>query len=212
MKHRRGTAGAKAPAPVRTCIGCRTKREATSLLRLVRSPDGELLVDHPPRLGGRGAWVCPRPRCVRKALKGRSLSRTFGSQIVPCSQDSLVFQMRSRVTNRVEGLLAAAGRARKVVVGAQDAETAVRQGNATLVVLAFDVSKRVRRSIHDAAQASAVTVVDFGDRSQLGLTMARNEVGVLALTDAGFCAAVSRELELLRGLPVTEGQDESTAH
>lgn len=67
-------------APRRTCVGCRTGRTKAELLRLARTPEG-VRYDRDKRLPGRGAYVCPDPRCfeaaarrgaqaVRRALRG----------------------------------------------------------------------------------------------------------------------------------------------
>ena len=66
--------------PMRTCISCRSRRPKSEVLRIVRGPDG-LCEDPAQRLPGRGAYLCPDPRCVdaarrrnagalRRALKG----------------------------------------------------------------------------------------------------------------------------------------------
>lgn len=60
--------------PQRTCVGCRQTRPKATLLRLAATPDG-VRFDPEQRLPGRGAYVCPDPRCVAAAARrdGRSL-------------------------------------------------------------------------------------------------------------------------------------------
>ncbi len=59
----------------RTCIGCRRVRPKADLVRLVRGADGAVRPD--PRAPGRGAYVCPDPGCVERALKAGRLSQAF---------------------------------------------------------------------------------------------------------------------------------------
>lgn len=62
-------------APIRTCLGCRTARPKRELVRLVRRPDGRVVVDASGP--GRGAYVCAEPGCVEKALKSGRLGHAF---------------------------------------------------------------------------------------------------------------------------------------
>jgi uncharacterized protein len=62
-------------APIRTCLGCRTPRPKRELVRLVRRPDGRVVVDADGP--GRGAYVCAEAGCVEKALKAGRLGHAF---------------------------------------------------------------------------------------------------------------------------------------
>jgi predicted RNA-binding protein YlxR (DUF448 family) len=68
------------PAPVRTCIGCRTREEKARLLRII-ARDGDVAVDYRQIEPGRGAYLHPRPECLERALKRRSLGRALRSEI-----------------------------------------------------------------------------------------------------------------------------------
>lgn len=57
--------------PQRTCIACRQVRDKRDLVRVVRSPDGSVQVDHTGKAQGRGAYICNKPECWRKALSSR---------------------------------------------------------------------------------------------------------------------------------------------
>jgi len=64
-------------APQRTCIGCRKVRPKAALLRLTRAADGRVEVDEGGRAEGRGAYVCPDPGCLAKALHAGRLGHAF---------------------------------------------------------------------------------------------------------------------------------------
>ena len=194
----------------RTCIGCRRKAEQAQLLRLVRSNDGELLVDHPHRLGGRGAYVCSSLSCLSRALRSPRLGKSVGGAVTLPELSVMTGQIRERLSSRVQGLLAAAGRAGHAALGASRAEAVLREkrcGGSGLVVLARDASPRVRRDLTGAAQEAGVTLMEFGDRDRLGMAFARSELGALVLTDAGLAKAVRHELALLQGLSTTEKEE-----
>ena len=64
---------------MRMCVGCREMKEKKALLRIVRTPEGQILLDGTGKKSGRGAYVCPDPACLKKARKNRSLERAFAA-------------------------------------------------------------------------------------------------------------------------------------
>lgn len=67
--------------PIRTCIGCRTAQPKRNMLRIVRTPDGEVLPDPTGKKSGRGAYICYSAQCLQAALSGRRLERALGGSI-----------------------------------------------------------------------------------------------------------------------------------
>lgn len=63
--------------PIRTCISCGEKRVKKDLLRLVSDCDGLLKPDYRGVLPGRGAYVCEREECRRRAAHDRVLGKAF---------------------------------------------------------------------------------------------------------------------------------------
>ena len=61
--------------PERKCMGCNEKLPKKELIRVVRTPDGEVLLDTTGKKSGRGAYICPRVSCYEKALKTKRLER-----------------------------------------------------------------------------------------------------------------------------------------
>ena len=79
--------------PMRQCLGCREMKPKKELIRVVRSPEGEISLDFKGKASGRGAHVCPDPRCLKKAIKARALERAFSAQIPPEIYERLESQM-----------------------------------------------------------------------------------------------------------------------
>ncbi|NLY51443.1 MAG: YlxR family protein [Firmicutes bacterium] len=69
--------------PQRTCIGCRTVRPKRDLIRVVRTPEGEILLDPTGKQSGRGAYMCPDTACMERALKKKQLERALEVAIAP---------------------------------------------------------------------------------------------------------------------------------
>ena len=79
--------------PQRQCVGCREMKDKKALLRIVKTPEGEILLDSTGKKSGRGAYVCPDPECLKKARKSRALERAFDTAIPTEVYDALEGQM-----------------------------------------------------------------------------------------------------------------------
>ena len=75
--------------PQRQCVGCREMKDNKSLLRVVRSPEGQVSLDFGGKKPGRGAYVCHNVECLRKARKTRALERAFEVTIPPEVYDAM---------------------------------------------------------------------------------------------------------------------------
>lgn len=75
--------------PMRMCTGCGEMKPKKELVRVVKSPEGEISIDRTGRSPGRGAYVCPNPGCLKKAKKSRRLEKVFASQIPEEVYDAL---------------------------------------------------------------------------------------------------------------------------
>jgi predicted RNA-binding protein YlxR (DUF448 family) len=67
--------------PMRQCLGCREMKPKRELVRVVRSPEGEVSLDFKGKKPGRGAYVCPCDDCLKKAVKTRALDRALEVKI-----------------------------------------------------------------------------------------------------------------------------------
>jgi len=66
-----------AAVPLRTCLVCRQKRPKSDLRRLAVA-DGIVVIDQFGRVGGRGAYCCNNPRCLRKLFRSKKqFTRAF---------------------------------------------------------------------------------------------------------------------------------------
>ena len=63
--------------PIRTCIVCKQSKPKRELLRVVRTPDGHILMDATGKRSGRGAYLCARLSCWQDALKKTRLEQEF---------------------------------------------------------------------------------------------------------------------------------------
>lgn len=83
--------------PMRKCIGCMNSKPKRELLRVVRTPEGELKVDASGKMNGRGAYLCKDPACFDKMVKGHKLNREFEMEI-----DASVYETLRENFNQVQ--------------------------------------------------------------------------------------------------------------
>lgn len=75
--------------PLRMCSGCGEHKPKRDLVRVVRSPEGEISLDLSGRKPGRGAYICPKRECLQKARKARRLERALSCQIPDAVYDAM---------------------------------------------------------------------------------------------------------------------------
>lgn len=63
--------------PQRTCIACRLVRAKRDLVRIVRTPEGAVVVDPTGKRNGRGAYLCRQRTCWRAGMKRGTIERAL---------------------------------------------------------------------------------------------------------------------------------------
>lgn len=81
--------------PMRQCLGCRDMKPKRELIRVVRSPEGEISLDFKGKAPGRGAYICPAPACLKQAIKAKALERAFSTQIPEAVYEKLNEEMEA---------------------------------------------------------------------------------------------------------------------
>ncbi|MDD6276821.1 MAG: YlxR family protein [Clostridia bacterium] len=67
--------------PLRKCTGCGEMKPKKELVRIVKTPENEILLDLTGKKNGRGAYICPNPDCLKKARKAKRIERSFQCEI-----------------------------------------------------------------------------------------------------------------------------------
>lgn len=75
--------------PQRTCVGCRKVRPKRQLVRIVRTPTGEVEIDEGGKKAGRGAYLCRNRRCWEIALLKGNLERALKTRMSPIERSIL---------------------------------------------------------------------------------------------------------------------------
>ena len=74
---------------MRQCLGCNEHKPKTELIRILRTPEGEITLDTTGKKSGRGAYICKNPACLKKLRKNRRAESNLGVQIPEEVWDSL---------------------------------------------------------------------------------------------------------------------------
>src|SRR5215471_10038295 len=69
--------------PLRTCVACGESRPKRELIRIVRTPDGRIVLDPTGKKSGRGAYLCAKRSCWEPALRKGKLEREFETTLLP---------------------------------------------------------------------------------------------------------------------------------
>ena len=81
--------------PMRMCTGCGEMFDKRTLVRVVKSPEGEISLDLTGKKSGRGAYVCKNAECLKKARKKKAFERAFGVQI----EDAIYEKMQEEIAS-----------------------------------------------------------------------------------------------------------------
>lgn len=170
-------------------------------MRLVVAPDGQVVADLGGGAFGRGAWVHPRPTCVRDAVRG-GLQRGLKTKVT-ADAAHVTELLRSGAARRALSLLQAAYRARKAVLGTAAVEQAERKDAVVLLILAADARATAELSAVGRLAARG-RVKMFKTKAELGAAFGRAELSLVALSSEDLAREVSRmisvsELEQLGG-------------
>ena len=67
--------------PIRKCTGCGERFAKNSLVRIVKIPSGDIVLDKTGKISGRGAYICKSAVCLKKAVKASRIERSLGAEI-----------------------------------------------------------------------------------------------------------------------------------
>lgn len=81
--------------PMRMCTGCGEMFDKRTLVRVVKSPEGEISLDLTGKKSGRGAYVCKNAECLKKARKKKAFERAFDTKI----DDGVYDKMEEEINN-----------------------------------------------------------------------------------------------------------------
>ena len=85
--------------PMRMCLGCGESKPKRELVRIVKSPEGEISLDFTGKKSGRGAYICRDSECLKKARKNKRLEKSFSCRIDDSIYEVMENEIRSESEN-----------------------------------------------------------------------------------------------------------------
>lgn len=82
--------------PMRMCLGCNEMKPKKELMRVVKSPEGEISLDFTGKKNGRGAYICRSTECFEKARKARRFEKTFSCKIEESVYEVMTDELRDK--------------------------------------------------------------------------------------------------------------------
>ncbi len=80
--------------PLRSCIGCGLKTDKIKLIRVVRKPDGVLVIDKKGKEPGRGAYICHNADCLKEAIRKKAIERALGKKL----SDDIIVELTNQIS------------------------------------------------------------------------------------------------------------------
>jgi hypothetical protein len=87
--------------PERTCIACGQKLPKRELIRVVRTPQGQITADPTGRIAGRGAYLCGAPECWKKGIYSGGLDRGLKASLSAQEQELLLDFYQEQATKNI---------------------------------------------------------------------------------------------------------------
>lgn len=76
--------------PLRQCVGCGEMKSKKEMMRVIKTPEDEIVLDDTGKRNGRGAYICKERSCLQKAQKSRGLERSLRHAISDEVYDKLL--------------------------------------------------------------------------------------------------------------------------
>jgi predicted RNA-binding protein YlxR (DUF448 family) len=180
------------------------------MVRVVADPSGRLIPDLKGTMPSRGAYVCPDPACIRKAMSGRiyaSLKVTRrGSEAGGRLQEDIARAYRKRALS----LLGQARKSGRVTSGTSLVEGELRRGSdgTWLGLLAVDASPDTGERIRKAFTKAAVPFREFFRKEELGDTIGKSPRSAVLVRDGGMAKVIGESLDRWKSVVSDGGSDQ----
>ncbi len=85
--------------PMRMCLGCNEMKPKKELMRVVKSPESEIILDFTGKKNGRGAYICRSTECFEKARKARRFEKSFSCRIDDSVYEVMIDELSKETEN-----------------------------------------------------------------------------------------------------------------
>jgi len=181
-------------------VGCRTKRTARALLRLVCTPQGEICLDRSGTLPGRGAYVCFDVVCWRQAFKPSRLATALKRSVTVPSLDILYPSAVRLLYDRLGSCLSMAQKARAAISGAVSLHNALTHKRVCYVIMAEDIAASRAEEYRSWCTQQEIPWTTLFPKAELGQLIGKSSRSAIGLSEPRFRDLFRTNVEFLRQL------------
>ncbi len=175
--------GANKKIPMRQCVGCQEMKNKKEMIRVIRTSEGEFLLDATGRKNGRGAYICPNQECLEKGSEEvRAWRDPLSRQFHRKCMSHWKRRWKSLKPDKILSLVGLATRAGKTASGEFCTEKEVKTGRAALVIVAGDASENTKKKFRDMCEFYEVPIYFYKDKDTLGHAMGKEFRASLAIS------------------------------
>jgi predicted RNA-binding protein YlxR (DUF448 family) len=181
--------------PLRTCIATRAELPRDELVRLVGSPDGEVVLDVRGKLPGRGAWLAPTAEALQRLERSKArVERDLGARL---DVAAIAQALRDATVRGVREGLSMGAASGALILGRDVLERALLDGRVGLVAVASDCAERTSSALEDAAGGEAEFVPVPLTTVEIGHLVGRGLVAAVGVPDSGVTRWLQAQLRRL---------------
>ena len=195
-------------SPERTCLGCRTTRQARDFLRLACTPQGEVFLDRLGRGMGRGAYVCFDIGCIGKALHAARLKAAFKRAVTVPTVTAVCEAATQSLHMRLGAHLSMAQKAGAAISGAVLLQRALAQRRIAYLVLAEDIAIPRAQVYHTWCEQQHIPRLTLFSKADLGRLLGKSSRSAVGLTQMRFGEQLQMTAERLNLLYASIGSPE----
>jgi len=160
----------------------------------VLDPDSLPVPDIAGKLPGRGAYTCFSRTCLENAVTRRQFSRSFKGEARNPDVAEMLSLILRLFEERIAATLALANKAGRAVSGSDKVMDALRKGDASLLILAADISTESEAKFRYVAEKNRVETFRFSVKNQLGTPLGKEIRTAVAVSPGAFADKLRREL------------------
>lgn len=190
--------------PIRTCVGCKEKKDPKSMYRI--SFDGNnLRLNTKEKEDGRGAYLCKNNLCLEKMIKSKALKRSFRTNLKTSDIDLVEQKLKEEIIREskkkkidkidkkdIYKYLGLASKSRNLVSGTNTLLAYLDKNKIKLVIIAKDISLNTKDKILGKCKKYRIPYMIFGDSFALSKATGSHSKGVFGITDKNLAKEISK--------------------
>ena len=176
---------------LRACMGCGERKPKQELIRIVRTPDGNFVIDETGKTPGRGAYLCKNKACLEKQRK----PARWNALLCRCFHRKPIRRWKMPLPEKCRNLLTICRKAGKLEAGFARAKDAIQGGYAACILLTADLSEKSRKEVLYFAEKQHVPVVQTNwEMAEVRLLFGQR-AGILTICETGFAQRIQALLQ-----------------